>query len=263
MRTFLDSEDHRYAMPDTSRTFTTTETSFMVIQTVQNANGATFTELKSQLDLPKSTLYYHLNTLEELGYLVKSDGEYQLGLRFLSHAEQAKQKKPAFSIVQAKAEALANRIPEEIDFAVEENGRLIVVYHSIGGAALTDFKIGQYLYLHATANGKVLLSEMSEDRVDEIIDRWGLPKFTENTITEKSALMDELDDVREQGYAINDEEELEGLRSVGAKITKPDGSVLGSLAIDGAPFRLTNEQIEEHTIDELFSTIDEIESELE
>lgn len=164
--------------------------------------------------------------------------------------------------MQTKTQALANRIPEEIDFAVEENGRLIVVYHNIGGAAMTDFKIGQYLYLHATANGKVLLAEMSKDRVDETIDRWELPKFTENIITEKSALLDELDDVREQRFAINDEEEIEGLRSVGAKITRPNGSILGSLAVDGAPFRLTDKRIEEHIVDDLFNTIDEIESKL-
>ncbi|MCD2205119.1 IclR family transcriptional regulator [Halobacterium sp. KA-6] len=245
------------------RTFTTTETSFAVIQAVQDTNGTTFTELKSRLDLPKSTLYYHLNTLEELGYLVKNDDEYQLGLRFLSHTEHAKQKEPTFSVVREKAQELANRIPEETDFAVEENGRLIVIEHTIGGAAMTDFKIGQYLYMHATANGKVLLAEMSEERVDDIIDKWGLPQLTENTITKRSALKEELEKVREQGYAINDEEDRQGLRGVGTKITKPDGSVLGSLAIDGAPFRMTTERIEDQIVEYLFNTIDAIESELE
>ncbi|GAD53020.1 transcriptional regulator, IclR family [Halarchaeum acidiphilum MH1-52-1] len=250
-------------MAGNDRTFTTTETSFAVVHAIEEASGATFAELRSRLDLPKSTLYYHLNTLTKLGYVVKEDGTYQLGLRFLSLAEQAKRKEPAFDVVRSKARDLADRMPEEIDFSTEENGRLVVVYHNIGGSAMTDFEIGQYLYLHATANGKVLLAEKPEERVDEIIDRWGLPALTANTITDRTVLKEELDRIRERGYAINDEEQREGLRSVGAKITKPDGSVLGSLAVDGATYRLTDEQIEEHTVRELFDTIDQIETELE
>jgi DNA-binding IclR family transcriptional regulator len=250
-------------MPDEARTFKTTEASFAVVHTIEDENGATFSELRSELDLPKSTLYYHLSTLEKLGYVVKEDGVYQLGLRFLSHGENAKQKEPAFGVVSSKARDLADRIPEEISFATEENGRLIVVYHDIGGSAMTDFQVGQYLYMHATANGKVLLSEMPEERVDEIIDRWGLPELTDNTITDRVELKEELEKVREQGYAINDEEQRKGLRSVGSPVTKPDGTVIGSLAVDGAPFRLTDEHIEEHTVQQLSDTIDEIEQELD
>ncbi|WP_423746530.1 IclR family transcriptional regulator [Haladaptatus sp. SPP-AMP-3] len=250
-------------MTDGSRTFTTTETSFAVVHAIENADGATFSELKSQLELSKSTLYYHLTTLEKLGYVVKERGVYQLGLRFLSHAQHAKNKEPAFDVVRSKARDLADRIPEEISFATEENGRLVVVYHNIGGSAMTDFKIGQYLHMHVTASGKMLLAEMPEERVDEIIDRWGLPKFTENTITDRDALKAELDLVREREYAINDEEQREGLRSVGAKITKPNGYVLGGLAVDGATYRMTDDQIEEQTVEQLFDTIAEIEAEFD
>lgn len=249
-------------MTSEGRTFSTTETSFAVIHAIEDADGATFTELRSRFDLPKSTLYYHLTTLEKLGYVVKKDSTYQLGLRFLSHAEHAKRKEPAFDVVQLEARDLADRIPEEISFATEENGRLLVVYHNVGGSAMTDFQVGQYLYMHATANGKMLLSEMSEKRVNEIIDRWGLPELTENTITDRNELETELDQIREQGYAINDEEQRRGLRSVGAKITKPDGSILGSLAIDGATYRLTDEQIKSNTVQQLFDAIDVIEAEL-
>ncbi|MDG5777193.1 IclR family transcriptional regulator [Haloarculaceae archaeon H-GB2-1] len=247
---------------DGPRTLKTTETSLSLVQTVQDLGGAAFTELRSELDLSKSTLYYHLNTLEKAGYLVKSDGEYQIGLRFLSHAEYAKRQEPAYDVVRAKAQELADRVAEEIDFSVEENGRLVVVYHNIGGDAMTDFQIGQYLYLHATAGGKVMLAEMPERRIEQIIDQWGLPELTDNTITEKAALMEELDVIRERGYAINDEEEREGLRSVSATINRSDGSVLGSLAVDGPTYRLTNERIETRTSEELLGVIEEIESEL-
>lgn len=249
-------------MTDETRTFKTTEASFAVVHAIEDADGATFSELESKLDLSKSTLYYHLETLEKLGYVVKEDRVYQLGLRFLAHGENAKRKEPAFGVVHSKVRELADRIPEEISFATEENGRLIVVYHDIGGSAMSDFQVGQYLYMHATANGKMLLSEMSEERVDAIIDRWGLPKLTDNTITDRDELKAELDKVRDQGYAINDEEQREGLRSVGAKVTKPDGTVIGSLAVDGAPFRLTDEQIEKHTVQQLFDTINAIEEDL-
>lgn len=244
------------------RTFKTTETSFSIIQTIQEGNSVSFMDLKTELELPKSTLYYHLNTLEKLGYVVKSDNGYQLGLRFISHADNAKQKEPAFDVVRTNAQDLASRIPEEIDFSVEENGRLVVVHHRVGGGALTEFKLGQYLYMHATAGGKALLAEMDQSRIDDIIDRWGLVQLTEKTITERVALMDELKKVRDQGYVINDEEQRDGLRSVGAKITKPDGTVLGALTIDGPTYRLTDKEIENNTSRILLETINDIESDL-
>lgn len=244
------------------RTYTTTETSFAVVHEIQDADGATFAELTSRLDLAKSTLYYHLTTLEELGYIVKNDGVYHIGLRFLSHADHARRKEPEFDIIRSKTHEFANQIPEELTFSTEENGRLIVVQHSIGGSTMGDYKIGQYLHLHATASGKIILSEMSEERVDEILDRWGLPRFTENTITDRDVLKKELNRINEQGYAINDEEQRNGLRSVGAKIAKPDGRILGGLTIDGATYRLTNESIKESTIQQLFEMVDTIESEI-
>lgn len=250
-------------MPTDPRTFKTTETSFSVVQTIQELESASFMTLKAELGLPKSTLYYHLNTLERMGYVVKSDGEYQLGLRFISLADSARQKQAAFGVVLTNAQNLASKIPEEVDFSVEENGRLVVVYHRAGGGTLAEFKLGQYLYMHATAGGKALLAELSQDRINDIIDRWGLAQLTEKTITERATLIDELETVRDQGYAINDEEQRDGLRSVAAKITKPDGTILGALTIDGPTYRLTQQEIENNTARVLFDTIDDIETDLE
>jgi DNA-binding IclR family transcriptional regulator len=74
--------------------------------------------------------------------------------------------------------------------------------------------------------------------VRKIIDRWGMPALTNRTITDYEELLAELETVREQGYAVNDQEELEGLRAVAIAVNEPDGSVFGTLDISGPPYRL-------------------------
>jgi DNA-binding IclR family transcriptional regulator len=119
----------------------------------------------------------------------------------------------------------------------EENGRGINLYKGKGEAAVGDdyqrAKRQQRDYLHITASGKAILAYLPHERVESIVDRHGLPRRTANTITDRDELFDHLATVREQGYALNDEEEIEGLRAVGAPIRDRDGAVLGSISISG------------------------------
>lgn len=245
------------------RIIKTTELSLEIVQTIQEHEGLSFMDLKSKLEVAKSTLHYHLNTLQKHGYVIKNDQTYQIGLRFLTHAEYAKRQEPGFEKLRRKSAELADMLPEEIDFSVEENGRLIVVYHNIGGEVTSDFEIGQYLYLHSTAAGKVILAAMSNTRVENIIERWGLPQVTDKTITDKSTLFEELENTKQRGFGINNEEEIPGLRSVSVPIHKPDGTVLGALSATGPTYRLTLNRIKENVSDDLLDAAAEIESELE
>jgi len=100
-------------------------------------------------------------------------------------------------------------------------------------------------YLHFTASGKAVLAALPEQRVESIIEEHGLPEKTANTITEPDALFDELSAIRSRGYAINDEEEIVGIRAVGAPIRDANGSVLGAVSVSGPTGRLTNDRCNE------------------
>ena len=68
--------------------------------------------------------------------------------------------------------------------------------------------------MHQTALGKALLSQMSNNRVDQVLDRHGLPAATDRTITQRDVLFAELNSVREKGYSIEDEERCEGIKAI-------------------------------------------------
>lgn len=99
--------------------------------------------------------------------------------------------------------------------------------------------------MHTGASGKAFLAEYSTERVNEIIDRWGLPALTETTITDRERLFEELKEIRDRGYAYNNQENLEGMRAISAVVHNPDGSILGALSIYGPAYRLNQSEMDD------------------
>jgi DNA-binding IclR family transcriptional regulator len=119
--------------------------------------------------------------------------------------------------------------------------------------------VGRYYYLHNSAVGKAILAALPETRVNEILDRWGLPAETEYTVTDRETLLEDIARTEERGYSVNDQEAVEGLRSVGVPVTAPHGGVLGALDISGPLYRLPpNDELASMLQD----VVDELESEL-
>ncbi len=238
----------------------TTLTSLRVVDAIDELDGARLSEIAEYMDLSTSTLYTHLQTLEDCGYVKKLGDTYHLGLKLFHLGENARHRDSRYQIAKEKAFELASTTGEEVSFAVEEGGRSIILFDEISNPSSEGYQVGRYFYMHNSASGKVMLARFSDDRVTEILNQWGLPAVTENTIVDRQELFDELERVREQGYAVNDQEALEGLRSVAVAVKNPDGSVFGSLDISGPPYRLPpNEELAEL----LDPVVESLEAELE
>ncbi len=249
-------------MPDSGDfdTRKTTKTSLAIVEAINDLDGATLTELADYTGLATSTLHTHLKTLEEAEYVTRSGNTYKLGLRLFHIGENARRRDPRYTLARDKAFELSNEVNEEVSFAVEEYGRSIILYDETPVPSDTGFQVGRYFHMHSSASGKAMLAAFSAERVYEIIDKWGLPEYTENTITNVDELFDELERVREQGYAVNRQEELEGLYSVAMVINNPDGSVFGSMDIAGPPYRLPEDS---EIAAQLRPVVGELESKLE
>ena len=112
-----------------------------------------------------------------------------------------------------------------------------------GSSALQPHNwVGQHIPLHATSNGKVLLSGLDISALDRLLPT--LQSFTDRTIVRKSELRAELDRVRDQGYAVAIDELEIGLAAVAAPIRNAGGEVIASISVSGPTFRLA-ERIEE------------------
>jgi DNA-binding IclR family transcriptional regulator len=237
------------------------ETTFEIIETLRTLDGGTVTELANQLEYSKSTIQYHLRTLTELGLLVETNTGYYLSAQFLYFGLQVRNRNPIFDIVRPKIDRLALETKESAKYMILEQGRGIYIYHSRGELAVpSDTEVGKPRYLHLCSPGKAMLAELSPDEADRVIDRWGLPSWTKHTITDREQLFNELSRIREQGYAVNREEAIEGLYAIGAAVSSSDGQVLGGISISGPPHRLaTDGNIDQNIVNLVRGTVEDIE----
>ncbi len=248
-------------MKDTpSRTVGSTETLLSILEALEASGGARVSDLADEIGMADSTVHSHLSTLKANGYVVKEGDIYQLGGRFLRFGEYVRNRRTAYEMAKPKVKMLAEETGERCQFIVEEHGRGVYLHRETGSqAVLTDSGLGKRIYLHATAAGQALLAALPDHRVEAIIEQWGLPELTENTITDSDELCEELTAVRERGYAINMEENTEGLHAIGVTIQGSNGEVIGAISVSGPSHRMKGDLFEQDIPDLLLGTANELE----
>jgi IclR family acetate operon transcriptional repressor len=252
-------------------TVRTTERSLDVIRVIQERGGVRLGEIVDEFGMAKSTAYKHLNTLVSRGYLVKDGDIYHIGLKFANRGEYARARKPGYRIAASKVDDLAERTDEEVDFMVENDGRGMTIHHSYDQTnpfqektvdqSNKHWRTGTYYHLHCLATGKAILSVLPRERVETIIEKWGLPERTENTITDRTKLFEELKRIREMGYVFNADKYVNGLAALAMPVMEPTGKPLGALAVNGPTYNLQGARQEE-LLDILGEVVTEFEDEL-
>ena len=231
-------------MAPETRTIQSVEITLDIIEYLRQKGGAGITDIAEGLGRSRGTIHGHIATLVDYEHVVKRDDKYHLGLYYLDLGEAVKSRFSLYEVVKNELEDLADTSGEVAQFAVEEHGRAVYI-HKVGGenAVQTASSPGKREYMHCTSLGKAMLAHMPEDVVDEIIDRHGLPKSTANTITTREELFEELENIRERGYARDHEELIEGLRCVACPVIRGD-EVIGAISVSGPARRIEGEMYE-------------------
>jgi DNA-binding IclR family transcriptional regulator len=236
------------------------ETTFAIVEALQEANGGDLTALADRVGRSKSTVHNHLQTLERHGYVVRDDGRYRLGLKFLDHGGHARARTPSAHLIRPKIRDIAESTEEICQFVVEQAGTGIVLFQERGDDAVeTQTRIGTSVPLNGIAGGKALLAYLPAERVDRILSERGLPALTEATITDREELLDRLDDVRDRGYAINASEHIRGMRAISVPIRTTEGDLLGAVSVAGPSYRLEETDHRRSIVDNLLSVANELE----
>jgi DNA-binding IclR family transcriptional regulator len=230
-----------------------------IIQALKQLDWAGVTELAERLNTSKSVVHNHLSTLEEHDYVIKGEQGYSLGLRFLEMGGYRRNKMTLYRMGKPEVDALAEETGELVNIAVEEHGHCVYLYRSRGSQSVhLDIHAGERAAMNTTALGKSMLAFMDDDRVERIIADRPLPALTPHSITDPGDLREELAAIRERGYAIDDEERLEGLRCVAAPI-RQDGDVLGAISVSAPTSRLKGERLAQTVPDKVVSAANVIE----
>jgi len=202
-----------------------------------------------------STAHGYVTTLEELGYLVREDEAFYLGLSFLQYGRVARERLGYVDIIEPTLEKVADQTGEAVWFIAEECSRAIYLVNKEGSnAPRTTGAVGKEAPLHATAAGKAILSAQS----DELIDELTLEAYTGETITDHDVLREEIAQVRETGVAYNDHEKLMGLRAVACPV-RVNGRIIGAISVGGPAARIREEKFKEELPTYLRGVANEIE----
>lgn len=242
------------------RKMKTTEKSLRVLETVYRLNGATGSEVAAELGMNRSSAHTHLVTLADNGYLVKIDGQYKLGMWLLRLGTAARNRDPAYKEVQVITEKLAEETKERSQFTIEECGEGIYLFESMGSQGVsTGPQIGGRVPLHATASGKTILANIDDERLQKLLEHMELDQFTPQTTTDIRELLDELQTIRENGFAINEQEDVTGINAVAAPVKGSDGRVLGAVSVAGPSHRLPRDRLENEVADLMLGYTNELE----
>lgn len=249
-------------MPNTdgpNRAVTTTETSLRILERLEQDGGLTLDELTDELAISRSTIHRHLLTLESNNFVVRNNGMFHIGLRFLNFGISARDSVPFFDVAREPVDRLAANTGEKVWLVAKEGDFSVHLYKAFGDNPLkTSARIGQRRHLHQLAAGKAILASLPAGERAAIIERRGLPEQTTNTVTDPDQLLEELATIKERGYAFNLGESIEGLNAVGASICDPEGDPIGSISISGPANRVKGDLLRKQLPDQLLATIDEI-----
>ena len=242
-----------------SRGVKSDETLLAILDYLLDAGEAGVTELATELELAKSTVHTHLSTMADHGFVVSDGSTYSLGLQFFTYGQRVRTGFPVYDAAKPVVDELAAGLDEMVWLVVHERGRIMYLYGHTGDTNTNENAlIGTWTYMHCNSSGKAILAHLSEEDVDYVVERYGLPARTENTITDREALEEALATIRERGYALNLGEDLAGIHAVSVPLQFEE-EVRGALAIAGPAHRVTRERCESDLVERLFAAANDVE----
>lgn len=208
-----------------------------------------FKELEAVSRFPKPTLYRFVQTLTDFGMLnYDSDrNAYSLGLRLVRLAHAAWRHTMIGPVAQPHLAALAGRIGETVYLSRLDAGQCVCLDRGTpddhAGVFLDDNRVYPS---YCTAVGKAMLAFLSPGALKVVLTQQSFHPMTEATITDPDVLCGQLEQVRRQGYAIEDEEHMRGILAVGVPITSPSGKLLGGLGVHASDRRVDLAKLKSH-----------------
>ncbi|WP_309265442.1 DNA-binding transcriptional regulator KdgR [Aeromonas salmonicida] len=207
---------------------------FGILQALSEQKDIGVTELSQRIMMSKSTVYRFLQTMKTLGY-VNQEGEtdkYTLSLKLFELGGRALEHQDLIQIADVQMYRLGKLTKETLHLgALDENS--VVYLHKIDSEYNLRMysRIGRRCPLYSTALGKVMMAWLPEEEVRSMLTGVTFERFTGHTLANIDDLLAELAQVREQGYAEDNEENENGLRCFGVPIYNRMGRIITGLSL--------------------------------
>ncbi|MCS7173803.1 MAG: IclR family transcriptional regulator [Armatimonadetes bacterium] len=192
-------------------------------------------EISARIAVPRPTVYRLLQSLAREGLVTPVGRGFTIGAGVLWLAARRLEQLELRTVGRPILKDLRDRTGETVHLAVLEGGQVVYVekVESPGPIRMASM-VGRIFPAHSTALGKAMLAYLPQEQLQEILRRHGLPARTANTITDPARLLEELALVRARGFSIDNVENEEGIRCVGAPIFDHTGAVAGAVSVSGS-----------------------------
>lgn len=232
------SSETPYRIPALSRTC-------RLLQLVADHGGEwNASELARALGVPRTTCFRMLRTLAQEGFLVAEGASYRLGPGLVRLGLSTLERLPWRRAGVPVLTALSRELGETTHLAMLCDDRsLLVEVADCADTTRVAGRPGTAVRIHTSATGKVLLAFLGKEEREALLSRMDYPAATARTITTRAALTRELNAVRLRGYAVDDEECLEGVRCVAVPVRDGSGEVVAALGLTGPAGRVTEESL--------------------
>lgn len=204
----------------------------------------TLTEIAESGDLPLSTAKRLVSVLEERGFLeqVPDSDDYRIGIRAFEVGSIYIQSTTIEAEAHPSLERLAQTCQQTANLGVLDRGEVVHIAVVAPDRPIRYFaRLGEREQAYYTGLGKALLSDYTDEQLDEYVKSTRLEAKTRRTITSAELLRMHMQEVRQQGYAMDDEESVVGVRCIAVPIRNARGQIAAAVSISGAAFEFTED----------------------
>lgn len=237
-----------YAKQDSEIILSTLDKGLYILEVLANLEsreGATLAELSRVVNMHRSSLFRILTTLQARGYVDRDrvTDRYHIGMRVLSLPSAVLRRLDIRQIARPSLQALCTETQELVHLTVLNAGSVVTIERLESTHTLSlRLELGDRRPAHCTATGKVFLAHLPDAEIEQILSS-GMLAITPRTITSREVLDRQLDEVRQRGFAWDDEEFLEGVRCVAAPVFGYDGKVHAAVSVVTPSMRTPWERI--------------------
>ena len=210
---------------------------FDVLTQIADSGQPTVSELARALEMPVSSAHDLLTALVDIEAVSVRDRRYELGPRAFALGLRVSDAVAVRRVAAPHMARLVEEIGHDVYLAVRSGTRVIYVDRCRGASRINiDIPLGQPLYLHSTAVGKLYAAYDAELR-DQVL-AGPLPRLTRRTIVEPERLQRDLASIRRIGFSVSREESVEGIVGLGAPVWGPHGRLAAALHVSALKARL-------------------------
>ena len=202
-------------------------------------------DLRSALDIDRSSIFRLLLTLENRGFLERDDAtrKYRLGGKILELSGKLYEGLKITDIARPFLEELTRKTKESSHIAIYSNRRsLLIDKEDSSEVIFVNMDVGRSEPLHCTALGKALLLQFPEKKIRAVL-KGDRERYTGNTITDAGKFITELEKVKKKGYAVDNEEYRPGVRCLAAPVYDNKGKIVAAIGISGPVSRINSARL--------------------